>query len=65
MMVSDFDDRRLRDLEEHLAVDDAVFVDAFRSRNSLMDNAPQQHAELRVLRGCLVWTAAAVMAASG
>jgi len=34
MTVSDSDDHRLRDLEEHLAVDDAVFVDAFRSRRS-------------------------------
>ncbi len=62
MMVSDSDDRRLRDLEEHLAVDDAVFVDAFRSRSSLMDDAPQLHADLRVLGACLVWTAAALIA---
>lgn len=62
MMVSDSDERRLRDLQEHLALDDAVFVDAFRSRSSLMDDAPQLHADLRVLRRCLVWTAEALIA---
>jgi len=62
MMVSDCDDRRLRDLEEQLTVDDAVFVDASRSRSSLMDDAPQLHADLCGLGDCLVWTGAALIA---
>jgi len=60
MMVSDSDDCRLRDRKEQLTADDAGFVDAFRSRSSLMDDAPQLHADLHVLGECLVRTAAAL-----
>jgi hypothetical protein len=62
MMVSDSGDRHLRDLEEQLMVDDAAFVEAFRSRSAVMDDAPQLHAKLHMLGECMVGTAAASIA---
>lgn len=42
-------------------VDDAEFVAAFRSRSSLMSDARQMQADLRVLGECLMWTSAALV----
>ena len=61
-MVSDADDRRLRILEKQLVADDVDFVAAFRSRSSLMSDARQMQADLRVLGECLRWTGAALVA---
>lgn len=60
-MISDADGRRLRVLEEQLMVDDAEFVVAFRSRSSLMPDARQLQADLRVLGECLMWTLGALV----
>lgn len=60
-MVSDADDRRLRILEKQLVADDVDFVAAFRSRSSLMSDARQMQADLRVLGECLLWTGAALV----
>lgn len=60
-MSGGFEDRHLRDLERHLASDDALFVDAFRTRSDLMTDAPQLQADLRMLAMYLKWAAATIV----